>query len=127
MSISISPMSSGESVPNRPQQNLKIAPAVTISVPGESPTARSATNAKEGDAVKPSTEQTQQSLQEINKVLAALSISVQFQIDPSYKEVIIKVVDQDTGKVIRQIPSEDVVRMSKVVDTLKGMLFSQAV
>ena len=88
--------------------------------------ARAAIEAKADESVKLSAAQTQQSLQEINKVMDALSISVQFQIDPSYKEAIIKVVDQQSGKVIRQFPSEDVVRISKALDNLKGLLFAQS-
>lgn len=76
---------------------------------------------------KPSASQLEQSLEDINKVLAGFSISVQFQVDPDYKELIVKVVDQDSGKLIRQIPTEDVVRMSKAMDNLKGLLFFQAV
>lgn len=79
------------------------------------------------DAAKPSAEQTRKSLQEINQVLAGLSVSVQFQIDPDIKDVIVKVIDKDSGKVIRQMPSEDVVRLSKAMDNLKGLLFEQTV
>ena len=88
--------------------------------------AQASEEVKVGEAVKLSAAQTQQSLQEINKVMDALSISVQFQIDPGYKEAIIKVVDQQSGKVIRQFPSEDVVRISKALDNLKGLLFAQS-
>ena len=91
------------------------------------PSAKPSADAKVSDAAKLGIEQTRQSLQEINKTLHTLSISVQFQIDPDYKEVIIKVVDQENGKVIRQIPSEDVVRIAKAMDNLKGLLFSQSV
>lgn len=84
--------------------------------------AKSAADVKDGEA-----KQVQQSLQEINQVLAGLSISVRFQIDPNYKDVIIKVVDQQTDKVILQIPTMEVVRISKAMDSLKGLLFSQAV
>jgi len=87
--------------------------------------AQAATDARQGEAVQLSAEQTRQSLREINKVMDALAISVQFEIDPDYKEVIIKVVDQDTGKVIRQLPSEEVVRVAKALDNLKGLLFAQ--
>lgn len=105
-----------------------VSNAPSASVPGRMrATPDSAVKAKEGEAVKLSAQQTELSIQEINKVLAALSIGVQFQIDPHYKEPIIRVVEQATGKLIRQIPSEEVVRMSKIVDTLKGLLFSQAV
>ena len=60
-------------------------------------------------------------------MLTSFSISVQFKIDPDYKELIVKVVDQESGKLIRQIPTEDVVRMSKAMDNLKGLLFAQSV
>ncbi|MDB5938649.1 MAG: hypothetical protein JWP77_1013 [Polaromonas sp.] len=91
------------------------------------PAAKSVPDIQEGELVKPSGQQVQQSLDDINKVMAGFSISVQFQIDPDYKELIVKVVDQDTGKLIRQIPTEDVVKMSKAMDSLKGLLFAQSV
>ena len=145
MSISIDPISAGTGL----QQSQKITQpdargnvsgatfnARTASVSGntsaalDTPATKAAAEVKDGEAAKLSIEQirqTEQSLQEINKVLASLSVSVQFQIDPEYKDVIIKVVDQDNGKVIRQIPSEDVVRISKAMDNLKGLLFAQTV
>ena len=92
----------------------------------KTPVAKAAAVAKEGE-VKLSAKQVQQSLEEINKVMAGLSISVQFKIDPDYKELIINVVDEDTGKLIRQIPTVEVVKMSKAMDNLKGLLFAQSV
>lgn len=79
------------------------------------------------DTDKPSAAQLRQALDDINKALASSSISVQFQIDPNYKDLIVRIVDQDSGKLIRQMPTEDVVRMSKTMDSLKGLLFSKAV
>ena len=85
-----------------------------------------ATDAK-AEIDKPSNGQLKQSVDDINKVLAGFSISVQFQVDPDYKDLIVKVVDQDSGRLIRQIPTEDVVRISNAMDNLKGQLFSKAV
>ena len=81
----------------------------------------------EAEIAKPSNDQIKQSVDDINKVLASSSISVQFQVDPDYKDLIVKIVDQDSGKLIRQMPTEDVVRISKAMDNLKGLLFSKAV
>ncbi|MFZ4478448.1 MAG: flagellar protein FlaG [Rhodoferax sp.] len=100
---------------NVPEQMLKMAAA------------QAAADVKQGETVKLSAAQTAQSLQEINKVMDALSISVQFQFDPDMAQPIIRVVDQQSGKVIRQFPSEEVVRISKALDNLKGLLFAQAV
>jgi flagellar protein FlaG len=74
---------------------------------------------------KLSAEQTQAALQEVNKVMESLSISVRFQIDPEDQKMVIKVVDQDSGKLIRQFPSEEAVRISKALDNLRGLLFAQ--
>lgn len=130
MSSSIAPLIAGDRLPPV-QHSLKtaqLAPGITARaslVLGEilkTPAAKVAADATVGEAVKVSADQVQKALNEINKVLCGLSISVQFQVDPNYKEVIIKVVDQDTGKVIRQFPSEDVVRISKAMDRLTGLL-----
>lgn len=126
MSISIVSMNANDGL----QSSQKTAqPAPGSSVPGDiskTPAAQVAAGAKDGE-VKFSAGQVQQSVEEVNKMMADLSISVQFKIDPDYKELIVRVVDQDTGKLIRQIPSVDVVKMAKAMDNLKGQLFSQSV
>lgn len=144
MSISIDPVSADKAL--QPQSQKAVPPVTGSSAPGATLNARAANvsdvllgtsavrapadakdvrDVSESEGAKLSTEQTRQSLEDINKVLAGLSISVQFQIDPDYKDVIIKVVDQDSGKVIRQIPTVEVVRIAKAMDNLKGLLFAQ--
>lgn len=137
MSISTTPMRVAASLPSaqiiappgspgKTQAGLLSARAASLSAEtSRRLAAQAATDARQGEAVQLSAEQTRQSLREINKVMDALAISVQFEIDPDYSEVIIKVVDQDTGKVIRQLPSEEVVRVAKALDNLKGLLFAQ--
>jgi flagellar protein FlaG len=107
---------------NSMQRTASTARASVPDPVSNTPGAKAAADVKDEEA-----KQVQQSLQEINKVLAGLSISVRFQVDPNYKDVIIKVVDQQTGKVILQIPTMEVVRISKAMDSLKGLLFSQSV
>src|SRR5450830_125725 len=67
----------------------------------------------------------EQKVEDINRQLQIKSISVQFQIEPGYKDVVLKVVDQQDGKVILQIPSVEVVRFAKVMDQLKGVLLEK--
>lgn len=126
MSISTSAMVAGSSQLPMAGKALgavsKPADAVVNAVPAFKPEA-DVTDAKLG---KSDVKQVQQSLNDINKVMAGFVISVQFQIDPDYKELIVKVVDQETGKLIRQMPTEDVVKMSKAMDNLKGLLFAQS-
>jgi flagellar protein FlaG len=69
--------------------------------------------------------QLQSQIDEINRQLQMKAVSVQFQIEPGYKDVILKVVDQQDGKVVLQIPSEEVVRIARVMDQLKGVLLEK--
>ena len=64
-------------------------------------------------------------MQAVNAALETRSISLQFEIDKDTDKVIVKVVDQTNGVVIRQIPTEEVVRIAKVMGKAPGMLVSQ--
>lgn len=113
---------------SKPQAGLLSARASTVTDQmSKLGAAQAAATVKAGEVGKQNAEQTRQSLLEINKVMDALSISVQFQMDPDLNQAIIKVVDQQSGKVIRQFPSEDAMRIAKALDNLKGLLFAKAV
>jgi len=135
MTISTGSMGAGNGMPYRQEVNLqtaggvgaqRAAPANAKADQIAASAVRQAADVKPG-VDQPSASQLRQSLEDINKALASFSISVQFQVDPDYKDLIVRIVDQDSGKLIRQMPTEDVVRMSKAMDNLKGLLFSQAV
>ena len=135
MTISTGPIGAGSGLPHRQEINSLTAGSAGVQRAAPAPTkidqtavavARQTGDAK-AEIDKPSNSQLKHSLEDINKALASFSISVQFQVDPDYKDLIVRIVDQDSGKLIRQMPTEDVVRMSKAMDNLKGLLFSQAV
>jgi len=69
--------------------------------------------------------QIENAVQEVNSSLASRSISLQFEIDKDTDKVIVKVVDLTNGEVIRQIPSEEVIRIAKVMGKAPGVLVSQ--
>lgn len=58
-----------------------------------------------------------QSLQDISKVKGW---SVNFSIDDESKDVVIKVVDAETQKLIRQIPNEEMLAISKRLNSLEN-------
>jgi uncharacterized FlaG/YvyC family protein len=77
-----------------------------------------------GDQVK----QEESLMNMIKKVLEELDvnnidINVGFKMRDDFKEPIIEVVDKDTKKVIRQIPTEEFITRVNNSDNLKGMLF----
>ena len=66
--------------------------------------------------------------EQIAKVLAekysfARNVRLQFEVDRPTERVIIRVMDRDSGELIRQIPPEEMMDLARVLsENLKGML-----
>jgi len=69
--------------------------------------------------------QVAEAVREINTSLQSRSVGLQFELDEDTDKMIVKVVDRTSGEVIRQIPSEEVVRIAKVLGKAPGLLVSQ--
>lgn len=70
------------------------------------------------------------SVQELDKaatdvqiIIKRLNTELRFEVDGTLKEVLVKIVDPDTGEVIRHIPSEEVVALRKKLKELVGILY----
>lgn len=63
----------------------------------------------------------------INDGLKTASVSLRFEFDNDADQMIARVTDTETGKVIRQMPSEEALHVSKAMDRLQGLLVSQKV
>jgi len=57
----------------------------------------------------------------LGTVLESTSVSVEFEIDSETHRIITKVVNKGTGEVIRQIPTEEVIRMADTMARLQGL------
>ena len=73
----------------------------------------------------PSAGELQKALEEVEKAVAPMAQSLQFSLDKDSGKTVVKVMDTDTNEVIRQIPTEEVLAISKAVDKLKGLLIKQ--
>jgi flagellar protein FlaG len=79
-------------------------------------------NAVQQTGATPSLDQVKQAVQDINKSLQSLSQGLEFSVDTDSKEVIIKVVDQQTKEVLRQMPSKEALEIAKALDQVLGKL-----
>lgn len=71
----------------------------------------------------PSSAQLEAAVTHINQVLQQTSRNLQFSVDDSTKRVVVKVVDTQTGELVRQIPSEETLAIARSIDTMqKGLL-----
>lgn len=71
--------------------------------------------------------QTQEAVKAINEVMQVLSTSLQFKVDHDSGRTVVKVVDTDSGEVLRQIPSETTLQIARSLDKLTGHLVNQSV
>ncbi|MEN9866373.1 MAG: hypothetical protein RL748_1963 [Pseudomonadota bacterium] len=72
-----------------------------------------------------SLEQLNQAVKNINQSLSVLSQNLEFSVDTDSKRTVVKVIDQQTKEVIRQIPSKETLEIAKALDTVKGLLITQ--
>jgi flagellar protein FlaG len=72
-------------------------------------------------------EETRQPLNEVvselNDLVRDLHRELQFSVDDESGETMIKVVDSQTDEVVRQIPSEEVVRLRQRLEEAAGVIF----
>ena len=62
--------------------------------------------------------------QNLNSFLSALNVSVTFHFDQKSRNTVIKVIEKESHKVIRQIPSEQMLALAGKMDNLIGLLFN---
>jgi flagellar protein FlaG len=72
---------------------------------------------------QPDAEQIKAAVDKIQKSIAnSASASLNFSIDKDTGKTIIKVTDSQTGTLIRQIPSEEIMALAKSIDKMQGLL-----
>lgn len=65
-----------------------------------------------------------QSIERLNKMMLQNGRNLSFTIDPSFEIPIITVRNEQTGEIVRQIPTQAVVSVAHNFDALKGILLN---
>ena len=76
---------------------------------------------------RPSREAVEKALVKANELAKSLSRKLNFSYDNRIDKVVVKVMESNTEKVVRQIPPEEMIRLSMKMDDLLGMLINQDV
>lgn len=71
--------------------------------------------------------QTEQAVHAINGALKLLSTSLRFEVDEESGKTLVKVMDRDSGELLRQIPSEATLQIARSLDKMVGHLVNQAI
>lgn len=61
---------------------------------------------------------------QIEQFIQTVAQNLQFRIDDDSGQIVVRLIDNETQKVIRQIPSEEMLEIAKTLDKLKGLLIS---
>lgn len=82
------------------------------------------------DAVKPAaavtdTEQLDDAIKSINKAIEMQAQGVEFTVDPDSNRTVVKIIDQQTQQVLRQMPSKEALEIAKDLDKMQGLLLRQ--
>jgi flagellar protein FlaG len=72
-------------------------------------------------AQAPSTGDVQQAVSRLNDYAQSLRRDIQFSIDKSSGDTVIKVIDSNSGETIRQIPSEVMLAIAQSLDNAQGL------
>lgn len=109
-----------------PAKSPPMASAVA-STPGEGGGAATETALPEnGKAQAAAASQIMDMVASVRENLSAMNkVGLQFAVHESSGRMKVTVIDEDTGKVIREIPSDEVLNLAAKLDEMIGMIFDQ--
>lgn len=98
--------------------NTQAQPSVSLELPKVA--------AKQVAEQQPTSAQMQNVLDSINKALKQSNKNLEFSMDSETNRSVVKLVDSETGDVIRQFPSEEALAISRAIDRIQqGLLLKQ--
>ncbi|MDS1141148.1 flagellar protein FlaG [Pusillimonas sp. SM2304] len=62
----------------------------------------------------------EKALEMLNSNLKAWSTGMRFDVDPEAQRVVVSIIDNETGDVLRTVPSDAVIRVAKMIVQLQG-------
>ena len=66
----------------------------------------------------------EQAFDEINNAMQAWDTGMRFEIDEDTQQLVVSIIDSKSGEVLRQIPSEEVLHVAKMITQFQGNLVS---
>lgn len=80
-----------------------------------------------GQTLPPSVESVdvKQAVSRLNSYVQSLRRDLHFRVDESSNRVVVTVMDSESGEVIRQIPSEDMMAMAQSLGMVQGLLVNE--
>lgn len=105
----------------RPTEQATDKPALqAVQASSEAPKAGSRVDVSE-------TEQVKSAVKEIEKFLASSRRNLEFSTDEESGRIVVKVIASETGELVRQLPSEEALRIAHSLSDMSSLLFDAKV
>jgi flagellar protein FlaG len=105
---------------------LPAAPVLQGGAPAPVPVKAPAVTPQPAPQQQPSKEQVQKAVDSMRQMIETTSPnSLAFSIDDDTGKTIVRVTDAQTGEMIRQIPSQELLEIARSLDRMQGMLLQQ--
>ena len=120
----------GSATPARPADRSPVGgdAATAAGAPRAPATAVETAAAVKGPANVPTSEQLKEAVSQLNKASQDKSQGLEFSIDNDSKRTVVKVIDQTTKEVLRQIPTPEALEIAKALESKSsqaGLLIQQ--
>jgi len=125
--MEIRSIGAGSPPPQTTEQTTPSSAPAAAARPTAAPAAVVATDiAVQASAPVPGSAQLAQALGHLNQTMKTRESGLEFSIDEDSHRTVIKVVDQNTKELIRQMPSEEALQLAKALDQAQqGLLINQ--
>ena len=118
--MNVSPLSQGISAPASYAGSAN--PGAPASSGGSASAAASSTQIFTAtSAEEPRNEQLQKAMSAVNKFIEPAG-NIEFQIDEQSGRTVMRLVDKETGSVLRQLPSEEMLALARALAKLSGLV-----
>ena len=68
-------------------------------------------------------ESTADLVEKLRSQMQEIQRDLSFSVDDSTGDVVVRVIDGESGKIVRQIPSEEILRLTERLDEMRSLLF----
>lgn len=75
--------------------------------------------------VEPTAAELKNAVDSANEALKANRSNLQFTMDPDLNRPVVKIIDTETQDILRQIPSVEMLELSKAIEKMQGVLVSK--
>ena len=107
------------------EKTTEMAPVVKTTAVQKPQSIQSPVKAEITIDVRQQEKQVKEAISKLNEMAKASNQRLGFSMDPHINGPVITVHNTQTGELVRTIPSEEVLRVAKSIDSLKGVIFSE--